>query len=191
MKRYKILISIVVSFFLTTIVACSSVKKTKVQESEKFAVKEEVNTSTSLEETTSKEISIFANTNIKRDNLQIEYLPEFDAEGKLIPFSFHKKDSNGNQTNVSITGNAKVKYFTEHEVSNIVQATKEENAKRLTVMENRILELESKLDKQSKIKQVYPDYIKYIIWLGIGFLLLTGIIITLYFYIKSKLKILP
>lgn len=191
MKIYKILTTIVVSFILTTIVACSSVKKTKIQEKETIKSNQVETSSKAIEETSKVEKINSTNTNIQKDNLSIEYLPEFDSSGKLVPFSFNKKDNNGNETNVNITGNAKVKYFTEKQVSNIVESTKEETSKKITELENKVSKLESIVNKLSKQKQVYPDYVKYMVWILAGLLVLTGSIFVLYLYIKSKLKLIP
>lgn len=181
---------IVVSIFLTTIIACNSVKKTKTTSQEQIDKTEKVESVVKETEKIDKETIVSTTGKITKDNLTIDYEPKFDTFGNLIPFSFQKKDYQGNETNVNIKGNGKVTYNTVTELKDIKETTKSVTNKELNRLENTIKSLEQKIIKLEKNKAVKPDYFKYIIWVGIGFLLLAGAIIGVYFYIRNKLTII-
>lgn len=181
---------IVVNFLLATIIACSSVKKNKTKSEETTDRIEKVNSEVKESEKNFTSTVTDTKGTIKRDNLSIEYQPKFDTFGNLIPFSFQKKDANGNQTTVNITGDAKVNYTTDEEVKDIVESSKTDSSKEITRLENTIKELEERILKSEKNKTVAPDYLKFIIWIGIGLLLLAGSLVAIFLYVKSKLKII-
>ena len=181
---------IVVSFILTTIIACSSVRKNKTRTEEIIDRTEKVTSDVKETEKTSTQTVTDTKGTIKRDNLSIDYTPKFDTFGNLIPFSFQKKDANGNETSVNISGNANVNYTTDEEVKDIVESSKTDTSKEVTRLEETIKQLEEKITKLEKNKTVAPDYLKFIIWIGIGLLLLAGIVVAIFLYVKSKLKII-
>lgn len=181
---------IVVSFILTTIIACSSVRKNKTRTEETIDRTEKVTSDVKETEKTSTQTVTDTKGTIKRDNLNIDYTPKFDTFGNLIPFSFQKKDANGNETSVNISGNANVNYTTDEEVKDIVESSKTDTSKEVTRLEETIKQLEEKITRLEKNKAVAPDYLKFIIWIGIGLLLLAGIVVAIFLYVKSKLKVI-
>ena len=125
------------------------------------------------------------------DNLDIEYTPTFDKNGNLIPFHYSKEED-GKKTNVNIIGNAKVKSSSSNEKIN--NSTKEEyNYKSeyeevIKINKKLISEIETLKKTNTKEVKVAPDYLKYIILIGVGVLLLSGVILGIFIYFKSQIN---
>lgn len=184
-KKY---ILIVASVSLATIVSCSSVKKNKTITEVKEDIKEvRENSTTTKEQSTNNAVADYK-MSAEKKRLEIGYEPTFDANGLLIPFSFKGKDANGNETTVDIKGSASVKYFTDSQVIDEVKYLKEELSKIKDSLSKSTIVKDSTITTKEKTKEVAPDYIKYIIWLGILILFLSGVILFLYFYFRSKIK---
>lgn len=192
MKIYiKYIFLIVVSVMLTTISSCSSRRMNKTIIEETSADKKNIDLKVDSSFTNTTNISS-VNTNLidkykLHNDLLIEYTPTFDINGNLIPFHYTKEE-NGNKTNVSITGNAKV-------VSNSTQEKEQSYTKETTnyqsqidalVKRNIILVSEINKIKNTKTKEVEvkPDYFKYIIWIGIGLFFLSAVIIAVIIYFR-------
>ena len=194
--HFKYLFLIVVSIMLTTIYSCASSRRMdKNKTSEQFADKRNTSfTSDSVATSTTKiGTSNFKLTdnNKYNDNLDIEYTPTFDKNGNLIPFHYSKEED-GKKTNVSITGNAKVKSSSSNEKINNI--TKEEyNYKSdfeavVKINKKLVSEIETLKKINNKEVKVSPDYLKYIILIGIGVLLLSGVILGIFIYFKSQIN---
>ena len=194
--HFKYLFLIVVSIMLTTIYSCASsrrIDKNKI--TEQFADKR--NTSSTIDSTAISTTKI-GTSNFKltdntkyNDNLDIEYTPTFDKNGNLIPFHYSKEED-GKKTNVNITGNAKVKSSSSNEKINNI--TKEEyNYKAdyeevIKINKKLISEIETLKKTNTKEVKVAPDYLKYIILIGTGVLLLSGVILGIFIYFKSQIN---
>ena len=194
--HFKYVFLIVVSVMLTTISSCASsrrIDKNKI--TEQFADKRNISVvsdsiTTSITNTTTSNFKL-TNNNKYNDNLDIEYTPTFDKNGNLIPFHYSKEE-NGKKTNVNITGNAKVKSSSSNEKIN--NTTKEEyNYKsdfEAVVKINKKLISEIEILKKTNTKEVKvaPDYLKYIILIGTGVLLLSGVILGIFIYFKAQIN---
>ena len=194
--HFKYIFLIVVSIMLTTIYSCASSRRMdKNKTSEQFADKR--NISVAIDSTTTSTTNI-GTSNFKltdntkyNDNLDIEYTPTFDKNGNLIPFHYSKEED-GKKTNVNITGNAKVKSSSSNEKINNI--TKEEyNYKSdfeavVKINKKLISEIETLKKTNTKEVKVSPDYLKYIILIGTGVLLLSGVILGIFIYFKSQIN---
>ena len=194
--HFKYIFLIVVSVMLTTIYSCASSRRMdKNKTTEKLADKR--NTSVAVDSTTTSTTNI-GTSNLKltdntkyNDNLDIEYTPTFDKNGNLIPFHYSKEE-NGKKTNVNITGNAKVKSSSSNEKINT--STKEEyNYKAeyeevIKINKKLISEIETLKKTNTKEVKVAPDYLKYIILIGTGVLLLSGVILGIFIYFKAQIN---
>ena len=194
--HFKYLFLIVVSIMLTTIYSCASsrrIDKNKITEQ----LADKRNTSVVIDSTTTLTTNI-GTSNFKltdntkyNDNLDIEYTPTFDKNGNLIPFHYSKEED-GKKTNVNITGNAKVKSSSSNEKIN--NSTKEEyNYKSeyeevIKINKKLISEIETLKKTNTKEVKVAPDYLKYIILIGIGVLLLSGVILGIFIYFKAQIN---
>ena len=194
--HFKYLFLIVVSLILTTISSCASSRRMdKNKTTEQLADKR--NTSAAVDSTTTSTTNIgtsnfkLTDNNKYNDNLDIEYTPTFDKNGNLIPFHY-SKEKDGKKTNVSITGNAKVKSSSSNEKINNI--TKEEyNYKAdfeavVKINKKLVSEIETLKKLNNKEVKVAPDYLKYIILIGIGVLLLSGVILGIFIYFKSQIN---
>lgn len=194
--HFKYLFLIVVSIMLTTIYSCASSRRMdKNKTTEQFADKR--NTSSTSDSTTTSTTKIgtsnfkLTDNNKYNDNLDIEYTPTFDKNGNLIPFHYSKEED-GKKTNVSITGNAKVKSSSSNEKINNI--TKEEyNYKSdfeavVKINKKLVSEIETLKKLNNKEVKVSPDYLKYIILIGTGVLLLSGVILGIFIYFKSQIN---
>lgn len=194
--HFKYIFLIVVSVMLTTIYSCASSRRMdKNKTTEKLADKR--NTSVAVDSVTTSTTKIgtsnfkLSDNNKYNDNLDIEYTPTFDKNGNLIPFHYSKEED-GKKTNVSITGNAKVKSsFSNEKINNI---TKEEyNYKSdfeavVKINKKLISEIETLKKTNTKEVKVSPDYLKYIILIGTGVLLLSGVILGIFIYFKAQIN---
>ena len=194
--HFKYVFLIVVSVMLTTISSCASSRRMdKNKTTEQLADKR--NTSVVIDSTTTLTTNI-GTSNFKltdntkyNDNLDIEYTPTFDKNGNLIPFHYSKEED-GKKTNVNITGNAKVKSSSSNEKVNT--NTKEEyNYKAdyeevIKINKKLISEIETLKKTNTKEVKVAPDYLKYIILIGTGVLLLSGVILGIFIYFKSQIN---
>ena len=194
--HFKYVFLIVVSIVLTTISSCASSRRMdKNKTTEQLADKR--NTSVVIDSTTTLTTNI-GTSNFKltdntkyNDNLDIEYTPTFDKNGNLIPFHYSKEED-GKKTNVNITGNAKVKSSSSNEKVNT--NTKEEyNYKAdyeevIKINKKLISEIETLKKTNTKEVKVSPDYLKYIILIGTGVLLLSGVILGIFIYFKSQIN---
>ena len=194
--HFKYVFLIVVSVMLTTISSCASSRRMdKNKTTEQLADKR--NTSSASDSTTISTTKIgtsnfkLTNNNKYNDNLDIEYTPTFDKYGNLIPFHYSKEE-NGKKTNVNITGNAKVKSSSSNEKIN--NTTKEEyNYKSdfeavVKINKKLVSEIETLKKTNTKEVKVAPDYLKYIILIGTGVLLLSGVILGIFIYFKSQIN---
>ena len=194
--HFKYVFLIVVSVMLTTISSCASSRRMdKNKTTEQFADKK--NTSVVVDSTTTSKTNIgtsnfkLTDNNKYNDNLDIEYTPTFDKNGNLIPFHYSKEE-NGKKTNVNITGNAKVKSSASNEKINT--STKEEyNYKAeyeevIKINKKLISEIEILKKTNTKEVKVAPDYLKYIILIGTGVLLLSGVILGIFIYFKAQIN---
>ena len=194
--HFKYVFLIVVSVMLTTISSCASSRRMdKNKTTEQLADKR--NTSVVIDSTTTLTTNI-GTSNFKltdntkyNDNLDIEYTPTFDKNGNLIPFHYSKEED-GKKTNVNITGNAKLKSSSSNEKVNT--NTKEEyNYKAdyeevIKINKKLISEIETLKKTNTKEVKVTPDYLKYIILIGTGVLLLSGVILGIFIYFKSQIN---
>ena len=194
--HFKYIFLIVVSVMLTTISSCASSRRMdKNKTTEQLADKR--NTSVVIDSTTTLTTNI-GTSNFKltdntkyNDNLDIEYTPTFDKNGNLIPFHYSKEED-GKKTNVNITGNAKVKSSSSNEKVNT--NTKEEyNYKAdyeevIKLNKKLISEIETLKKTNTKEVKVAPDYLKYIILIGAGVLLLSGVILGIFIYFKAQIN---
>ena len=194
--HFKYLFLIVVSIMLTTIYSCASsrrIDKNKI--TEQFADKRNISVvsdsiTTSITNTTTSNFKL-TNNNKYNNNLDIEYIPTFDKYGNLIPFHYSKEED-GKKTNVNIIGNAKVKSSSSNEKIN--NSTKEEyNYKSeyeevIKINKKLISEIETLKKTNTKEVKVAPDYLKYIILIGTGVLLLSGVILGIFIYFKSQIN---
>ena len=194
--HFKYVFLIVVSIMLTTISSCASSRRMdKNKTTEQLADKR--NTSVVIDSTTTLTTNI-GTSNFKltdntkyNDNLDIEYTPTFDKNGNLIPFHYSKEED-GKKTNVNITGNAKVKSSSSNEKVNT--NTKEEyNYKAdyeevIKINKKLISEIETLKKTNTKEVKVAPDYLKYIILIGTGVLLLSGVILGIFIYFKAQIN---
>ena len=194
--HFKYLFLIVVSIMLTTISSCASSRRMdKNKTSEQFADKRNVVTSSDSLVSSNTKIGTssfkLSNNNKYNDNLDIEYTPTFDKNGNLIPFHYSKEED-GKKTNVNITGNAKVKSSSSNEKINNI--TKEEyNYKSdfeavVKINKKLVSEIETLKKLNNKEVKVSPDYLKYIILIGTGVLLLSGVILGIFIYFKSQIN---
>ena len=194
--HFKYIFLIVVSVMLTTISSCASSRRMdKNKTTEQLADKR--NTSSAVDSTTTSSTNIGTSSfkltdNTKsNDNLDIEYTPTFDKNGNLIPFHYSKEED-GKKTNVNITGNAKVKSSSSNEKIN--NTTKEEyNYKSdfeavVKINKKLISEIETLKKVNNKEVKVSPDYLKYIILIGAGVLLLSGVILGIFIYFKAQIN---
>jgi cytochrome bd-type quinol oxidase subunit 1 len=186
---------IVVSVSLATIVSCSSVRKTKTLSEVKENTTKISESTNSVKENVTNNVTGSSNVKAEKQGLQIEYEPTFDADGKLIPFSFKGTSANGTQTSVDITGNGKVKYFTESQVENMVNTLQEAYGRQLDSIGNKTDKVVSDITIKEKNKTVAPDYFKFIIILGVLLLLFSAGLVVMYFYFKKKIlnitKLIP
>ena len=194
--HFKYIFLIVVSVMLTTIYSCASSRRIdKNKTTEKLADKRNISvvvdsTTTSTTNIGTSNFKLTDNTKYN-DNLDIEYTPTFDKNGNLIPFHYSKEE-NGKKTNVNITGNAKVKSSSSNEKINT--STKEEyNYKAeyeevIKINKKLISEIETLKKTNTKEVKVAPDYLKYIILIGTGVLLLSGVILGIFIYFKSQIN---
>ena len=194
--HFKYVFLIVVSVMLTTISSCANSRRMdKNKTTEQLADKR--NTSVVIDSTTTLTTNI-GTSNVKltdntkyNDNLDIEYTPTFDKNGNLIPFHYSKEED-GKKTNVNITGNAKVKSSSSNEKINTI--TKEEyNYKSdfeavVKINKKLISEIETLKKTNTKEVKVTPDYLKYIILIGTGVLLLSGVILGIFIYFKAQIN---
>ena len=194
--HFKYVFLIVVSVMLTTISSCASSRRMdKNKTTEQLADKR--NTGVVIDSTTTSTTNI-GTSNFKltdntkyNDNLDIEYTPTFDKNGNLIPFHYSKEED-GKKTNVNITGNAKVKSSSSNEKVNT--NTKEEyNYKAdyeevIKINKKLISEIETLKKTNTKEVKVAPDYLKYIILIGTGVLLLSGVILGIFIYFKAQIN---
>ena len=194
--HFKYLFLIVVSIMLTTIYSCASsrrIDKNKI--TEQFADKRNISV---VSDSTTTLTTNIGTSNFKltdntkyNDNLDIEYTPTFDKYGNLIPFHYSKEED-GKKTNVNIIGNAKVKSSSSNEKIN--NSTKEEyNYKSeyeevIKINKKLISEIETLKKTNTKEVKVAPDYLKYIILIGTGVLLLSGVILGIFIYFKSQIN---
>ena len=193
-RHIKYIFLIVVSVMLTTISSCSSRKMNKNISEETSADKRNSVVKSDSSVITNKGISSFKATNLDKyeltNNLDIEYEPTFDQNGNLIPFSY-SRDDNGNVTKVNITGNAKVKDTSTKEIIKEQSEEKIDYKEQLESLVKYVNTLESEVtilkQKESKEVKVAPDYFKYILWLGIAILLLSGIIIFCIIYFRNTI----
>lgn len=193
-RHIKYIFLIVVSVMLTTIFACNSRTMQKQKETELSADKRNSSKVIDSSSISSKGISSFKATNLDKyeltNNLDIEYEPTFDQNGNLIPFSYSRNE-NGNVTNVNITGNAKVKDTSTKEIIKEQSEEKIDYKEQLESLVKYVNTLESEVtilkQKESKEVKVAPDYFKYILWLGIAILLLSGIIIFCIIYFRNTI----
>ena len=194
--HFKYIFLIVVSIMLTTIYSCTSSRNmNKNKTTEQFADKKNINVvsdSIFISKTNIGTSNFKSITNNKyNDNLDIEYSPTFDKYGNLIPFHYSKEED-GKKTNVNITGNAKVKSSSSNEKVN--NNTKEEyNYKSeyeevIKINKKLISEIETLKKTNTKEVKVAPDYLKYIILIGTGVLLLSGVILGIFIYFKSQIN---
>ena len=194
--HFKYVFLIVVSVMLTTISSCASSRRMdKNKTTEQLADKR--NTSVTTDSTTTSTTNIgtsnfkLTDNNKYNDNLDIEYTPTFDKNGNLIPFHYSKEED-GKKTNVNITGNAKVKSSSSNEKVNT--NTKEEyNYKAdyeevIKINKKLISEIETLKKTNTKEVKVAPDYLKYIILIGVGVLLLSGVILGIFIYFKAQIN---
>lgn len=194
--HFKCVFLIVVSVVLTTISSCASSRRMdKNKTTEQLADKR--NTSSTSDSTTISTTKIgtsnfkLIDNNKYNDNLDIEYTPTFDKNGNLIPFHYSKEE-NGKKTNVNITGNAKVKSSSSNEKIN--NTTKEEyNYKSdfeavVKINKKLVSEIETLKKINNKEVKVSPDYLKYIILIGTGVLLLSGVILGIFIYFKAQIN---
>lgn len=194
--HFKYVFLIVVSVMLTTISSCASSRKMdKNKTTEQLADKRNTNVTT---DSTNISTTNIGTSNLKltdntkyNDNLDIEYTPTFDKNGNLIPFHYSKEE-NGKKTNVNITGNAKVKSSSSNETIN--NTTKEEyNYKSdfeavVKINKKLVSEIETLKKLNNKEVKVAPDYLKYIILIGTGVLLLSGVILGIFIYFKAQIN---
>ena len=194
--HFKYLFLIVVSIMLTTIYSCASSRRMdKNKTTEQFADKRNANSNSDSVATSTTKIGTsnfkLSDNNKYNDNLDIEYTPTFDKNGNLIPFHYSKKED-GKKTNINITGNAKVKSSFSNEKINT--STKEEyNYKAeyeevIKINKKLISEIETLKKTNTKEVKVAPDYLKYIILIGTGVLLLSGVILGIFIYFKSQIN---
>ena len=194
--HFKYLFLIVVSIMLTTIYSCASSRRMdKNKTTEQFADKRNTNVTSDSVATSTTKIGTsnfkLTDNNKYNDNLDIEYTPTFDKNGNLIPFHYSKEED-GKKTNVSITGNAKVKSSSSNEKIN--NTTKEEyNYKSdfeavVKINKKLISEIETLKKLNNKEVKVAPDYLKYIILIGTGVLLLSGVILGIFIYFKAQIN---
>ena len=194
--HFKYIFLIVVSIMLTTISSCASSRRMdKNKITEQFADKRNISVASDSITTSKTNIgtSSFKLTNNTKynDNLDIEYTPTFDKYGNLIPFHYSKEED-GKKTNVNITGNAKVKSSSSNEKINNI--TKEEyNYKSdfeavVKINKKLISEIETLKKVNNKEVKVSPDYLKYIILIGVGVLLLSGVILGIFIYFKAQIN---
>ena len=194
--HFKYLFLIVVSIMLTTIYSCASSRRMdKNKTTEQLADKR--NTSSTSDSVATSTTNI-GTSNFKltdntkyNDNLDIEYTPTFDKNGNLIPFHYSKEE-NGKKTNVNITGNAKVKSSSSNEkINNTIK--EEYNYKSdfeavVKINKKLISEIETLKKVNNKEVKVSPDYLKYIILIGTGVLLLSGVILGIFIYFKAQIN---
>lgn len=194
--HFKYLFLIVVSIMLTTIYSCASSRRMdKNKTSEQFADKRNISVTSDSVATSTTKIGTsnfkLTDNNKYNDNLDIEYTPTFDKNGNLIPFHYSKEED-GKKTNVNITGNAKVKSSSSNEKINNI--TKEEyNYKSdfeavVKINKKLVSEIETLKKLNNKEVKVSPDYLKYIILIGTGVLLLSGVILGIFIYFKSQIN---
>lgn len=194
--HFKYLFLIVVSIMLTTIYSCASSRRMdKNKTSEQFADKRNISATSDSVATSTTKIGTsnfkLTDNNKYNDNLDIEYTPTFDKNGNLIPFHYSKEED-GKKTNVNITGNAKVKSSSSNEKINNI--TKEEyNYKSdfeavVKINKKLVSEIETLKKLNNKEVKVSPDYLKYIILIGTGVLLLSGVILGIFIYFKSQIN---
>ena len=194
--HFKYIFLIVVSIVLTTISSCASSRRMdKNKTTEQLADKR--NTSSTIDSTAISTTKI-GTSNFKltdntkyNDNLDIEYTPTFDKNGNLIPFHYSKEE-NGKKTNVNITGNAKVKSSSSNEKINNT-AKEEINYKAefegvVKINKKLVSEIETLKKINNKEVKVSPDYLKYIILIGTGVLLLSGVILGIFIYFKTQIN---
>ena len=181
---------------LTTIYSCASSRRMdKNKTSEQFADKRNTSSASDSVATSTTKIGTsnfkLTDNNKYNDNLDIEYTPTFDKNGNLIPFHYSKEED-GKKTNVTITGNAKVKSSSSNEKIN--NTTKEEyNYKSdfeavVKINKKLISEIETLKKINNKEVRVSPDYLKYIILTGTGVLLLSGVILGIFIYFKAQIN---
>ena len=194
--HFKYFFLIVVSVMLTTISSCASSRrmdknKTTEQLADKKSTSVAVNsTTTSTTNIGTSNFKLTDNTKYN-DNLDIEYTPTFDKNGNLIPFHYSKEE-NGKKTNVNITGNAKVKSSSSNEkINNTIK--EEYNYKSdfeavVKINKKLISEIETLKKVNNKEVKVSPDYLKYIILIGAGVLLLSGVILGIFIYFKTQIN---
>ena len=194
--HFKYFFLIVVSVMLTTIYSCASSRRMdKNKTTEQFADKRNTSITSDSVATSTTKIGTsnfkLTDNNKYNDNLDIEYTPTFDKNGNLIPFHYSKEED-GKKTNVNITGNAKVKSSSSNEKIN--NTTKEEyNYKSdfeavVKINKKLISEIETLKKTNTKEVKVAPDYLKYIILIGTGVLLLSGVILGIFIYFKSQIN---
>ena len=195
--HFKYIFLIVVSIVLTTISSCASSRRMdKNKTTEQFADKRNTSVASGSVATSTTKIGTsnfkLTDNNKYNDNLDIEYTPTFDKNGNLIPFHYSKEED-GKKTNVNITGNAKVKSsFSNEKINNI---TKEEyNYKSdfeavVKINKKLVSEIETLKKLNNKEVKVAPDYLKYIILIGTGVLLLSGVILGIFIYFKAQINI--
>ena len=194
--HFKYIFLIVVSVMLTTIYSCASSRRMdKNKTTEQLADKRNISVvvdsvTTSTTNIGTSNLKLTDNTKYN-DNLDIEYTPTFDKNGNLIPFHYSKEED-GKKTNVNITGNAKVKSSSSNEKINT--STKEEyNYKAeyeevIKINKKLISEIETLKKTNTKEVKVAPDYLKYIILIGTGVLLLSGVILGIFIYFKAQIN---
>ena len=194
--HFKYIFLIVVSIMLTTISSCASSRRMdKNKTTEQLADKRNTSSTSDSAATSTTKIGTsnfkLSDNNKYNDNLDIEYTPTFDKNGNLIPFHYSKEE-NGKKTNVNITGNAKVKSSSSNEKINNI--TKEEyNYKAdfeavVKINKKLVSEIETLKKTNTKEVKVAPDYLKYIILVGTGVLLLSGVILGIFIYFKAQIN---
>lgn len=194
--HFKYLFLIVVSIILTTIYSCASSRRMdKNKTIEQFADKRNTSSASDSVATSTTKIGTsnfkLTDNNKYNDNLDIEYTPTFDKNGNLIPFHYSKEED-GKKTNVSITGNAKVKSSSSNEkINNITKEKynyKSDFEAVVKINKKLVSEIETLKKLNNKEIKVSPDYLKYIILIGTGVLLLSGVILGIFIYFKSQIN---
>ena len=178
---------IIASVSLAIIVSCSSVRKTKSHTETKIDSTVIKTVDNSVVENSVKDVTKSANIKAEREGVVIDYVPQFDKFGNLIPFFFNKKDKSGRETAVSIQGNATVKYYSEEEIDTRLENIKEYYDRKLDSITKTKTDIDSTTSTDTFNKEKAPDYLKFIIGLTVVILLLIIGIIILYFYFKKKI----
>ena len=192
-------ILLVILLLLAT--GCRSVKKSRTY-TENISADKKTTDSTFLSaksSDTSEYTNAVSNINSKlySNTLGIEYTPTFDTSGNLLPFNYSAVDGKGNKTQVNIVGPGKVINTIIDRDEETLSSIMEQRRVRWKEVDSILAKLETQIDHTSstleETKSVAPDYLKYIIWMGAGMVMLLLLLLGLYLYFKStigKLKAL-